>query len=98
MLQPIAITFEDYVSHLSRELALGSSGKFTIVDPVAAVVANPGLRSHDQDHKLSVGSWLPLLLTSVSSVLLIAGRTYPSEEPTRSVEYRRPTAVSILAE
>jgi hypothetical protein len=32
MLQPLAITFEDYVVHIGQNLGIGPSGKFNIVN------------------------------------------------------------------
>jgi hypothetical protein len=40
MVQPIAITFEDFVIHIAKKLRVRPSGKFAVFDPKLMAIVN----------------------------------------------------------
>jgi hypothetical protein len=40
MVQPVAITFEDFAIHIAKELGFRPCGKFAVFDPKSTAIAN----------------------------------------------------------
>jgi hypothetical protein len=91
MVQPVAITFEDFAIHIATKLGVRPSGKSAVFDPKSMATANLFLfgNSGHQDRRTSMGPRLLELLPSVSCFLCLPTWCWLCRKSTY-LEYRRP--------